>query len=61
MTVRAKVADPALVAGLQEMLLRPQTVETIAAAVATEVSRLLADQPAQRKELRQAIADRSGS
>jgi DNA invertase Pin-like site-specific DNA recombinase len=50
-TVRAKVADPALLAGLQAMLLNPATVRMVTAAVTAAVRQQLSKKPARRQEL----------
>jgi DNA invertase Pin-like site-specific DNA recombinase len=57
LTVRARVADPALLAGLQTELLRPDTVQSIAEKVAAEVSRAVSGRPTKRAGLKQALAD----
>lgn len=48
LTIRAKVADPALLAGLRAELLRPETVATITSLLAAELNALLDQRPAVR-------------
>ena len=50
-TVRAKVADPALLSGVQDELLHPKTVAYITAAVSTAVQESLVQRPQAREHL----------
>lgn len=56
LTIRAKVADAALLAGLQAELLRPATADYIADQLAAALNELRNQRPAQREELDRAIA-----
>lgn len=64
LTIRAKVADPLLLAGLQRELRRPETVRRLADMVARELARMLEDRPhnldrarAERKAVAQKVAN----
>jgi site-specific DNA recombinase len=57
LTVRAKVADPALLAGLRAELLRTETVQAVTEALAAELNRVLDQRPAERKRVAEALAD----
>jgi hypothetical protein len=51
LTIRATVADPMLLAGLQTELQRPEVVHYVTEAVSEEVSRRLDDSPRRRDDL----------
>jgi site-specific DNA recombinase len=56
LTIRAKIADAVMLAGLKRELLQPATVKYVADAVAAELNRLIDDRPA-RQEAAQAARD----
>ena len=49
LTIRAKVVDPALLAGLQAALLEPATIQRITDALARQLNRVLEQRPAVRE------------
>jgi site-specific DNA recombinase len=57
LTVRAKVADPALLAGLRAELLRPETVQYVTDALAVELNRVIDQRPALRATAEEALRD----
>jgi DNA invertase Pin-like site-specific DNA recombinase len=57
LTVRAKVADPALLAGLRAELLRPETVEYVTRALAVQLNQVIDQRPALRSRAEDALRD----
>lgn len=57
LTIRAKVADPALLAGLRAELLRPDTVQYVTDALAREVNRIIDQRPTARGRAEEALRD----
>lgn len=57
LTIRAKVADAALVAGLRAELLRPETVQYVTGALAAELNRLIDQRPTVRARIEAALQD----
>jgi hypothetical protein len=57
LTIRAKVADPALLAGLRAELLRPETVQYVTAALASVLNRVIDQRPALRARAESALRD----
>lgn len=57
LTVRAKVADPALLAGLRAELLRPETVQYVSNALAAELNQAIDRRPALRSRAEDALRD----
>lgn len=56
LTIRAKIADAALLEGLQAELLRPETLDYVTSRLTSALEELRAQRPAQRDELERAIA-----
>jgi hypothetical protein len=59
LTIRAGVADDAILASLQTELLKPATVKYVAEALATDVSRRMTDRPRLEADAR-AARERAG-
>jgi len=57
LTIRAKVADPVLLAGLRAELLRPETVQQITRALADELSRVIDQRPKLRKRAEESLRE----
>jgi site-specific DNA recombinase len=56
-TIRAKVADAVLLAGLQAALLRPETVAYVTALLAADLNRVIDQRPALRAAAEAALAE----
>ena len=56
LTIRAKVADAALVAGLRAELLRPDTLRAVTEALATALNAVIDQRPKRRDEIDQALS-----
>ena len=57
LTIRAKVADPALLAGLRAELLRPETVQYVTVALAAEFNRVIDQRPKLRARAETALRE----
>ena len=57
LTIRAKVADPALLAGLRAELLRPETVQYITDVLATGLNLAIDQRPALRARAEDGLRD----
>ncbi len=57
LTIRAKIADPALLAGLRAELLRPDTVTRVTSLLAAELNALLDQRPAARERAETTLRD----
>jgi site-specific DNA recombinase len=57
LTIRAKIADAALLAGLRAELLRPETVTNLTSVLATELNAALDQRPALRERAERALRD----
>jgi hypothetical protein len=57
LTVRAKVADPALLAGLRAELLRPETVQYVTNALAAGLNQAIDQRPALRERAEDDLRD----
>ena len=57
LTIRAKVADAALLAGLRAELLRPETVQYVTAALAAGLNRVIDSRPRLRAQAESALRD----
>jgi DNA invertase Pin-like site-specific DNA recombinase len=57
LTIRAKVADPALLAGLRAELLRPETVQYVTDALAAGLNHAIDQRPALRARTEDALRD----
>lgn len=57
LTIRAKVADPAMLAGLRAELLRPETVLHVTRALADELSRVIDQRPKLRARAEEAMRE----
>lgn len=55
LTVRAKIADAAMVAGLQAELLRPETIAYVSDQLAAAMNEMIDQRPKQRADVEQAI------
>ena len=52
LTIRAKVADPALLSGLRDELLRPETVKYVTEAISARLNRVIDQRPASQSARR---------
>ena len=57
LTIRAKVLEPALLAGLRAELLRPDTLQMVTDTLAAALNRVLDQRPKQRERATAALAD----
>jgi DNA invertase Pin-like site-specific DNA recombinase len=57
LTIRAKVADATLVAGLRAELLKPETLQAVTESLAAALNAVIDDRPKQREALARAIAE----
>lgn len=57
LTIRAKVADPALLAGLRAELLRPETLQQVTHALADQLSRVIDQRPKLRARAEEAMRE----
>jgi site-specific DNA recombinase len=55
LTIRAKIADAALVAGLREELLRPETLRTVTESLAAALNAVIDQRPKRREAIEQAV------
>lgn len=56
-TIRAKIADAHLLAGLRAELLRPETVEYVTAALTAELNHVIDERPKARRRLEDGLKD----
>lgn len=57
LTIRAKVADAALVAGLRAELLRPETVQSVTESVAAALNAVIDERPKRRDAIERELTD----
>jgi site-specific DNA recombinase len=57
LTIRAKVADAKLVAGLRQQLLHPDTLRTVTESLAAALNAVIDERPKRRESIEKAIAD----
>ncbi|HYT73768.1 MAG TPA: recombinase family protein [Vicinamibacterales bacterium] len=57
LTIRAKIADAALVSGLQAELLRPETLKTVTEVLSSALNAVIDQRPKRRETLESAIAN----